>query len=327
MSLHILGLSDLQVRAYEALTSVPSATLDELAATLDVEREMAASLTGELARRELAVRRGDRYVAVRPAVALGALFADRQAALRAAEAALVEMDDTFRAVRQGVVPDVVIDLVHGAEEVAARLRQIQLRAEHEVLSLVKAPVSVLESTENDAEDVAVARGVQYRVVLERAMLQAEPRLVEEVHRARAAGEQVRVASRVPTKLFIIDREIALVPLGIGTAPVESAFLLGPSGLLDALIALFDAVWDAAQEFDVGPGGPDGDDVRLLTMLLAGMTDEAIARDLDISVRTVQRRVRSLLDLARVETRLQLGYVIARRGWAPGNRVAGVDDSC
>ncbi len=313
MSLHSLGLSDQESRAYAALARVPSASVEELARELGVGDSEAADLVEHLAGRQLVVRRpGDRWAAVRPAVALGALLAQRREDLGATRVVLDELDDAFRAARPDVSTDVVLDVAHGPDEIADRMRQIQVAARSEVLSLVKSPVIASGSGDDGAEDDAVRRGVEYRVVLERSMLEEEPRLVEGIHRARAAGEQVRVAGHVPTKLFVVDREVALVPLGS-----DSAVLLGAGGLVDALVALFEAVWERGQELDLGPGEPDSDDVPLLTMLLAGLTDEAIARDLGISPRTLQRRVRGLLDLAGVDTRLQLGYVVAQRGWTGG----------
>lgn len=316
MTLDILGLSEEHSRTYATLTLFVSATAGEVATRLDAPVARVHEALEALVARHLAVRRGGtRYAAVRPAVALGALSRQVRNDLGIAEAALSELDDAYLAMHRAATPDVVLDVVNGPLEVSARLQQVQLQARSEVLSLVKAPVAVVGSTENDAEDVAVARGVEYRVVLERAMLEEEPRLVDEIHRVRAAGERVRVAARVPTKLFIVDREVALVPLGVAGEPATSAVLLGAGGLLDALVALFEGVWESAREMDVGFDEPDSMDVRMLTMLLAGLTDDAVARDLGVSTRTLQRRVRALLDLAGVETRLQLGYVMARRGWA------------
>ena len=313
MPLQILGLSDPETRAYAALARVPSASVQELALALGVDDLQAADVVEQLARRLLVVRRpGNRCAAVRPSVALGSLLARREEDLGASRAALDELDDAFRSARPDVATDVVLDVAHGRDEIADRMNQIQVTARSEVLSLVKAPVIASGSSDDGAEDDAVRRGVEYRVVLERSMLEEEPRLVEGIHRARAAGEQVRVAGHVPIKLFVVDREVALVPLGS-----DSAVLPGAGGLVDALVALFEAVWERGQDVDLGPEEPDSDDVPLLTMLLAGLTDEAIARDLGISPRTLQRRVRGLLDLAGVDTRLQLGYVVAQRGWPGG----------
>ncbi len=60
--------------------------------------------------------------------------------------------------------------------------------------------------------------------------------------------------------------------------------------------------------------PTHEDLHLLQLLVEGLTDEAIAGKLDLSTRTVQRRVRELIDLAGVRTRLQLVWEATRRGW-------------
>lgn len=46
--------------------------------------------------------------------------------------------------------------------------------------------------------------------------------------------------------------------------------------------------------------------ELLELLAAGLSDQSIGRRLGLSRRTVQRRVRSLMDLFEAETRFQLG---------------------
>jgi DNA-binding NarL/FixJ family response regulator len=54
------------------------------------------------------------------------------------------------------------------------------------------------------------------------------------------------------------------------------------------------------------------DAKLVELLELGMKDEAIARYLGVSLRTVRRRVASLMSVNGVDTRFQLGWVLARR---------------
>jgi DNA-binding CsgD family transcriptional regulator len=60
-----------------------------------------------------------------------------------------------------------------------------------------------------------------------------------------------------------------------------------------------------------------EDKQLLSLLLAGLTDEAIAVHFRISVRTVQRKVHALMEMANVRTRMQLAWEAARQDWLPG----------
>lgn len=54
--------------------------------------------------------------------------------------------------------------------------------------------------------------------------------------------------------------------------------------------------------------------RLLEMLAAGSKDEQMARALDMSLRTVRRRVAALLVELGVTSRFQAGVEAVRRGW-------------
>lgn len=93
-----------------------------------------------------------------------------------------------------------------------------------------------------------------------------------------------------------------------------------TGFLNELVA---AMW--SRSMSSGPAAKEQDldqrdleltdeDRRILTLLGAGLKDASIARRLQIGTRTVQRRVRRLMDLAGVDTRFQIGLEAARRGW-------------
>ena len=56
------------------------------------------------------------------------------------------------------------------------------------------------------------------------------------------------------------------------------------------------------------------DRRLLVLLTVGMTDEAMARHMGLSRRTVQRRLADLSRSVAAESRFQLGVEASRRGW-------------
>ena len=53
---------------------------------------------------------------------------------------------------------------------------------------------------------------------------------------------------------------------------------------------------------------------VLRQLAAGHTDEAIARSLGTSVRTVRRHIGATLDALGINTRFAAGAAAAKRGW-------------
>jgi len=158
----------------------------------------------------------------------------------------------------------------------------------------------------------------YRSVYDRDGLQLPGRL-QAVGALVAAGEQARVSSNVPVKMFIADDRLGPVSLQ-RPAGIDSAFVISSSSLLDSLIALFDAVWNTASPLRLqpapgdAPGGPPAPERIVLELLAAGLPDKAIARQLGCHQRTVQRHVGALMDELAADTRFQAGLQAAKRGW-------------
>lgn len=325
--LDVLGLDDHEALAYRCLVERPSGSATELAQATGLDSLDAARILAALEGKGLAARSTsgqDRYVASPPGVALGALLVQRQEDLRRAQAEMAELAGLYRgaAARRDVTD--VVDVVRGVDAISQRFAQLQSSAKREVHVLVKSDVAVVSREDNEhAESQALQRGVRYHVVVERSAFD-RPGFYAAAEEGMAAGEEIRVAGVVPLRMLIVDRELAIIPLVSGAAaePVHDALLVHSSGLLDALLALFDFVWDAAPRLVRGNGRPDevaGDrlapiDAKILSLLLAGLTDHSIGSQLGLSLRTVQRKVRQMMDLAQVDTRLQLGYEASRRAW-------------
>lgn len=129
------------------------------------------------------------------------------------------------------------------------------------------------------------------------------------------GEQIRVISELPTRMFILGDSHAVLPEPLGFAD-EPRVHIRQRSVVAALIHWFHALWATATPvpaFDTGEARPD---LRrfLLEQLVAGAQDEAIARKLGISLRTVRRRVAALMVELGVDTRFQAGVEAVRRGW-------------
>jgi DNA-binding CsgD family transcriptional regulator len=180
--------------------------------------------------------------------------------------------------------------------------------------------------QNSAETAAVERGIRFRAVLERAVLE-EPGFIDEAVDSLTRGVEVRVVDELPVKLMIADSDLALIPLETGSSGEPGAVLLHRSGLLTAMEALFETVWSQAHALVLGTagGGPaqlaELDehgltelDRTIVALLLAGLSDQAVSTQLDLSMRTLQRRLRHLMDVAGVRTRMQLGWYAAEHGW-------------
>ncbi|WP_129305863.1 TrmB family transcriptional regulator [Streptomyces sp. L2] len=327
-----LGLDEIHEEAYRALVSVGAADVADLARRLTLGESDTERALRRLERQGLAAQssaRPDRWVAAPPGVALGALLTQQRHELEKAELAAALLAEEYRATAAEPAVHDLVEVVTGASAVAQRFLQLQLGAAEEVCALVTGKPVVVSGMENEAEAQAAGRGVRYRVVVEREVLDP-PHGLTELTAALNRDEQVRVADRVPTKLVVADRSLALVPLTSKTAE-PAALVVHASGLLQLLAGLFESVWREALPLRLGaagvaeecPDAPDPTDLEVLSLLLAGLTDASVAKQLDLGLRTVQRRVRRLMELAGVTTRLQLGWHAYERGWVARENPRGV----
>lgn len=323
--LDVLGLDPVEEAIYRRLITLPSASSTELAEQLDLPPADLRAVLLTLSEKGLVATSTngvEQYVASPPLVALGSLVRDRQDDLNRARSELESLTEQYRGAAARRTATDVIDVVTGAEAVAQRFAQLQRSARSEILVLVRSGVAVVSAAENVEEDLAAERGVTYRVVIERAVLE-QPGVFANAEGAMSRGELIRVMDTVPLRMLVADRELALIPLASAQDEERSevgALLVHPSALLDGLLALFDGLWAGARPLAVEAAdaatrdGLDETDLRVLTLMLAGLTDQAVGSQLGLSIRTVQRRVASLMHACSVSTRIQLGVQAERRGW-------------
>ena len=74
-------------------------------------------------------------------------------------------------------------------------------------------------------------------------------------------------------------------------------------------AYFDLAWKHAVPAPSVGGREGTGDPKLVELLELGLKDEAIARYLGVSLRTVRRRVAHLMAVNGVDTRFQLGWAL------------------
>ncbi len=116
-------------------------------------------------------------------------------------------------------------------------------------------------------------------------------------------------------MLLVDHRIAMIALndtGVGGA----AIIRSPQ-LLALLHEWFDLVWDDAGTSSAGSpdNGPLNQAQRhVLRLLATGLTDDAIARRSDTSVRTVRRHITSIMEILGTSTRFATGVAATKRGW-------------
>lgn len=318
--LEALGLDADHSAVYRAVLNRPSASADDAAGVTGIPVSRVRPIIDELERRGLLAHQAShagRVVASPPTMALRPLLLEQERNLARAHEALMELSDLYRDTAEHRNAADVVDVVLGPDAVRQRVAQLQAAAQREVRVLVLSEVAVVKAEDNTEEERALLRGVHYRVIVESAVLE-RPGFLAAARETVKFGEEVRVLPRLPTRMFIADDELALLPMrSHGEGRASGALIVHPSGLLDLVTAIFEEYWSTATEFvseGEAPRRHDGVDRDLLKLLLLGLTDAAVAAQLGISLRTVQRRISELLDTAGVATRIQLGAEAVRRSW-------------
>lgn len=212
----------------------------------------------------------------------------------------------------------VLQVVHGAKRVGWAAYELQRNAAHLVQGVAKPPY-VTTGPLDSLESRKLAEGVQYQVLYDRSALALPPQL-DITTKLVAQGEQARVIHVAPTKLIMVDNEIALMPLTVSENTVESAVVVRSSAMLAALGRIFEDMWrfaaplTAAQDLPGQEMQPTEEERWILSLLASGATDDTIGRLMGFSARTAHRRVRELIARLGVETRFQAGMQAVKLGW-------------
>jgi sugar-specific transcriptional regulator TrmB len=309
--LEALGISPFAESVYRALLADPGHTATDLARALGKSSRATRRAIGELEELGLVTQapgRPVRLLAARPDTAIDLLVARRQSELTTLQVNARALAAEMSGPRQ---PDELLEILVGQRAVGRRYTALVQACEQELLVIDRPPYAApIEGAEREVStrlsDEVVVRGLYAPESLE------QPGALEAVKRAIDKGEQSRTHPKLPMKLAIADRSVALLPLVLEDM-VESALVVRKCALLDALVVLFELLWEQSSPVVPGPVAAQPD-LGLLTLLAAGAKDETIARQLGISSRTVTRRVAELLDQLGARTRFHAGVLAAKNGW-------------
>ncbi len=257
-----------------------------------------------------------RFRAVRPDTVLGGRIASQLGEVLGEYETLRELLEIHRAgPGSGRGEQGNWEVVTGAVAIRSRLRQLKAGAVSDLRTFVRPPM-VLPVPEAQVHQDLQARGVRHQILFDRTVLDIDP-YADYLRHALASGDEVRFAKRLPLKLMVVDGRTTVLEETGGGRP--KAIITGNRSIVELAGALFEQLWTTgipATSAATSAERLDEDDAVLLGLLIAGLTDQSIASKLGIGLRTVQRRVRELMDLADVDTRIQLGWHAAKNGWVP-----------
>ncbi len=324
-ALDVLGVEEVEERAYRWLLTHPGATAPDLAQALPLSLRKTQRLLDAIEAKGLVTyspQRPRRYVPASPGLAMEALVLKRLDDLQRARALIQQMQE--EAAPPGE-QEQLVELLTAREAERQVFERMHETAQREVVTLIRLPIliSPLDMPAEQAQRPhreAQRRGVRFRNIVDATFL-AAPGMAERILGDVRAGEEVRVAPNVPFKMVLADRQLAFVPLN-PDRPDSASLLVRSSALLDALHALFELLWERATPIRVSAAGElalDGAQASLpeslqgvVALLAAGLPDKVIARELDISASTLNRRLVEAMALMNADTRFQFGWLAALR---------------
>ncbi|MEI7032429.1 helix-turn-helix transcriptional regulator [Streptomyces pratensis] len=217
-----------------------------------------------------------------------------------------------------------IEQLEGLAQIRNRIDDLAFFARDEILSVE--PYARL-SAENIARSRpldlrCLRRGVRIRNVVSSVALQ-DPPTAAYLRELAEHGAAIRVTADTTERLLVYDRRAALVPLDPRDTS-RGALVAHRSGLVSNIIALFDRIWEQADDLPPAGGGEGGDDPavpapsgierRVLVSMCTVGKDEAGARELGVSVRTYRRHVADLMQTLGAASRAQAALLARERGW-------------
>ena len=309
-----LGIAPDVENLYLMLATMPDASVDELAVRSGLEPGRTRADLDSLADLGLALSVGDgRWRALPLTDVVKGLRAKRMAEVEAATIAAETLQNHLLAASQTSDDD--IRVIIGREALVAENRELCDRSVKEICLFDKPPYAEsLAAEDGQSEDAPESRALERGVVLRSVYHPGfDAERLKDLTTFASKGERSRTGV-VPMKLLLFDAHTALIPSmpSYEQGHEARASVVRHPLIVESLHWLFEAVWDTAIPITAG-NYLEGDPRRqmLISLMMSGSTDDAIANQLGINVRSVRRWIAELMDELGVTTRLQLGAALVR----------------
>ena len=321
----MLDATSLEV--YRYAVGHPGWTRNEASEALGLTMRRIEAAIGELADRRLLspeAGRPDGLVAVSPDVALADLvdaderaLQDLQARISSQRRELSSLLPTFLEARKSVLASTSVETLEDPHLIHRVLIDYGRDVTEKVYIAQPGQGSTAdvheESIRKDLE--LLENGVRRRTLYDTSLRDHVPtrRAVEAI---AAGGGEFGVLPFIPLRILIFDEKLALVGRQL-TREDKAALVIRDASLINIFTLLFDVAWEISESF-LAPErveSPLSSLQRAIIQGLAnGLSDESIARRLDINVRTCRRHIAWMLDTLRAESRFQAALKAREAGW-------------
>jgi DNA-binding CsgD family transcriptional regulator len=327
--LSALGLDTICVQVYLVMHSAPEAGVEQIAEQLGFQTAEVVDALDELSdltllRPGLSPTQKLRPVSIERAI--HTLIRQQSEQLKIQSGSLSMLQSAMkellasRPARQDGFGHADIEALTGAEPIQSWIEQLVFRAAESVWSTMPGKAIAPEYLEaaKPFDEELCQRGLSTRSLYQNSVL-SDRRNHDYARWLNSMGMQIRSAPVVPKRMVIVDRSMAAVLHIEPPLPLEM-FVIREPALLIPLIELFEMSWAAAKPIDApdpkqaDEREPTQQELALLRLLASGSTDDAAAKKLGVSVRTVRRIMAELMDQLEASSRFEAGHKATQRGW-------------
>lgn len=320
-----LAIDELTTRVYLVLLRHPSPRRSALLREGLTEAEVTAALANLEARGMVNASRSDLIEVFPPDTTLPAWAADLERQARTTRSAIEGLTHMYNEARAGVrgsTSSREVAILDTLEEVEAAYFRLARRAENRCVRLFARSERMDELVISHPESIAIAHsgvaspGLQRQVVFEQSILEVRGAFAA-LEAMRTDGIDVRLTPHLAFSVLAVDRTAALIDIshidsGGGSLQVQQRELA--SALMDMCLGLFALATPLPRTpRSLSVARLTERDGQIMALLAAGASDLTMARQLDISQRTVERRVRAIMVELGATTRFQAGAIAGRRG--------------
>lgn len=244
-----LGLSEPETQVYLVLVENPSRSASSIADATGLSRTSVYQMLGSLADKgliEAGAGYGSRFSVLPPEEALTSLVVRERAMLAERERIARSVGQQLASLLPATeaVPEELIQVVRNPKVIAERYNRLQIEAQHEIQTIVRAPI-LNPRRDNPVQQEALRRGVRVRGLYEREATE-QPEIKPFLKAWVAAGEEARVyGGKLPHKLAIFDHKVVLLPLAMPGDQMR-ALLIRHRELAVSLSIMFETFWEEAQ---------------------------------------------------------------------------------
>lgn len=316
---------ELTTSIYLLLLRLPAPRRSALAEAGYTDAEIGTALTTLESRGLISASRRDAIDVFPPDTTLPAWAAELERQARATRSAVEGLTHTYYQTRNtgrdarsapdvvllDTVPDIEAAFFRAAGKAEGRIVRLVARSDRMDAVVIRHAESILASRSAPASPA-----LERLVVFEQSILEVDGAFAA-LSTLRASGVDVRLTPHLAFSVLAVDNTAAVVDISHldgdgGSLYVTHRQLV--SALMDMCMGLY-SLSTPLPRTTAGPslGRLTDRDAQILALLAAGASDSTIARQVGVSRRTVERRVRLVMQVLGATTRFQAGAIAATRG--------------